>query len=133
VALGSSSSQWDLRVPMGSKSSWDLTMYQSDGLSPFVIAGHTFEYIVRTAPTAPDPPLVQLQSDVPAGPIPAGGGLIVVSVTPVSAVLTFAIYPPATALVPGTYFHGMWMDYADPVNAYNLFWGNFYIDPAVQP
>lgn len=133
--LGSSSVQWDLRAPLGSNISWTLSMFQADGITPFVMTGHTFEYVVKDEPGGqPGTTLIRLRSDASGSPTPAGGGLVSVAVTSVLAAVMFALYPPATTpLAVGTYYHAMWMDYADPVNALNLFWGQFMIDPAVQP
>lgn len=135
--LGNQSCQFDIRMPLGSNSSWTMSMYQADGISPFLIAGHTFEYVVYDAPfgSSPAPTLVvRLRSDVPGSPTPAGGGLITTISTQVQAAVMFALYPPATTpLQPQTYFHAMWMDYTDPVNKLNLFWGQLMLDPAGQP
>jgi hypothetical protein len=135
--LGNQSAALDIRMPLGSNSSWTVNLFQADGISPFVISGHTFEYIVSTAPFgAPSPgtTVIRLRSDTPGSPTPAGGGLITVVSTSTVAGINFALYPPATTpLTPITYYHALWMDYADPVNAYNLFWGQLMLDPAVQP
>ncbi len=135
--LGNQSAQFDIRMPLGSNSSWTMSMYQADGISPFVIAGHTFEYVVSTAPFGASPAgsvVIRLRSDVPASPTPAGGGLVLVISTAVQSAVQFALYPPATTpLSPTTYYHAMWMDYTDPANALNLFWGQLMLDPAVQP
>jgi len=135
--LGNQSAAFDLRMPLGSNSSWTMSMYQADGISPFLIAGHTFEYVVSTAPfgaASPGTVVVRLRSDATGSPTPAGGGLVSVISNSVQAAVAFALYPPATSpLTPATYYHAMWMDYADPVNALNLFWGQLMLDPAVQP
>lgn len=135
--LGNQSAQLDIRMPLGSNSSWTISLYQSDGISPFLIAGHTFEYVTYTAPFGASPPgskVIQLQSDVPGSPLPVGGGLITVISTTTQAGLNFSLYPPATLpLTPISYYHALWMDYADPVNKLNLFWGQLMLDPAVQP
>ncbi len=137
MAIGNQSAAFDIRAPIGSQIAWTMSMYQADGISPFVIAGHTFEYIVSTAPFGASPPgttVIKLRSDVPSSPTPAGGGSILVVSTAVQSAIQFALYPPATTpLSPSTYYHAMWMDYADPVNALNLFWGQLMLDPAVQP
>jgi hypothetical protein len=121
-------------------SSWVMSMYQADdGVTPFVIAGHTFEYVVNTAPFGiPNQPagteIIRLQSDQPGSPIPDGAGLITVISTSVQAAVSLALFPPATLpLTASTYYHALWMDYADPVNKTNLWWGNLFLDPAVQP
>jgi hypothetical protein len=137
MSIGNQSAAFDIRMPLGSNSSWTLSMYQADGISPFVIAGHTFEYLVSTAPPGASPSgtvVIRLRSDVPASPTPAGGGLINVISSAVQSAVQFAMYPPATTpLSAQTYYHALWMDYADPANAYNLFWGQLMLDPAVQP
>jgi hypothetical protein len=137
MAIGNQSAAFDIRMPLGSNSSWTMSMYQADGISPFVIAGHTFEYVVSTSPPGSSPPgtvVIRLRSDQTAFPTPSGGGLINVISTPVQSAVQFALYPPATSpLAPTTYYHAMWMDYADQVNAYNLFWGQLMLDPAIQP
>ncbi len=137
MALGNQSCAFDIRMPLGSNSSWTLSMYQADGISPFLIAGHTFEYIVSTAPFGASPAgstVIRLRSDQPGSPTPAGGGLIAVVSTSVVSQVQFALYPPATTpLASTTFYHAMWMDYADQANALNLFWGQLMLDPAVQP
>jgi hypothetical protein len=132
--LGNSSIQFDERSAWGSNVSWTLQMWQSDGVTPFVIAGHTFEYVVKVN-TADTSSVIKLRSDVPGSPTPVGGGLLTVVTAPLLAAVQFTLYPPATtALVPPLQcYHALWMDYADPVNALNLFWGNWYLDPAIQP
>lgn len=137
MPLGNSSVQWDTRLPVGSKWAWTLSMYQSDGVTPFVIAGHTFEYVIRSSPADTGTPLVRLRSDVPGSPIPSGGGLLAVVSTSVQAAVQLTLYPPGTSsavflTVPGTYYHALWMDYASPQNAMNLFWGQFMLDAAAQ-
>jgi len=110
-------------------------MFQSDGITPFLISGHTFEYVVNTEPggTA-GTEVIRLRSDSQGSPVPPGGGLISIISTSVQAAIQLALYPPATTpLTPTTYYHALWMDYADPVNALNLWWGQLMIDPAVQP
>ena len=135
--LGNQSVAFDLRMPAGSGAPWVVSMYQPDGISPFAIAGHTFEYVVSTAPFGASPAgtvVIRLQSDAPGSPTPAGGGLITVTSSTVLSAVQFTLYPPATTpLAPSVYYHSMWMDYADPVNAMNLFWGQLMLDPAVQP
>lgn len=125
-------------MPIGSQSSWQMNMYQADQISPFIIAGHTFEYVVYDGPFSPPQPppsqLVKLRSDVPLVPTPAGAGLLTVVSQLTQAFVTLALYPPATlALNAQTYYHAMWMDYGDPVNKLNLWWGQLMLDPAVQP
>jgi hypothetical protein len=136
VPIGNQSMQFDIRAPLGSNVSWSMYMYQSDGITPFLIAGHTFEYVVRTGPfgSAGATEVIRLQSDVPGSPVPAGGGLIAVVNTAVQTGIQLALYPPATTpLSPQVYYHALWMDYADPVNALNLWWGQLMLDAAVQP
>lgn len=135
--IGNQSQQFDIRMPLGSNSSWTMSMYQADGITPFLITGHTFEYVVLDAPFGASPPgvlKIKLRSDVPGSPTPVGGGLIALINTPVQTGIQLALYPPATTpLNPATYFHALWMDYADSVNALNLWWGQLMLDPAVQP
>lgn len=134
--LGNQSQQFDIRMPIGSNSSWSLYMYQSDGVTPFLITGHTFEYVVMTGPfgQAGSVEVIRLRSDTPGSPVPSGGGLIALINTTVQTGISFALYPPATTpLNPSTYYHALWMDYADPVNALNLWWGQLMLDPTVQP
>jgi hypothetical protein len=138
VALGSSSIQFDIRMPLGSNATWQMGMYQDDGVTPFpLITAHTFEYVCYTAPPGSSPPgseIIRLRSDFPGFPVPVAGGLLALISNPVLAAVSWALYPAATVLLsPATYFHALWMDYADPANATNLWWGNLYIDPAVQP
>lgn len=132
MPLGVSSVQWDLRLPWGSNVQWQFQLWQPGGITPFVVAGHTFEYIVRDASQNQ---VIKLRSDVPGSPSPAGAGLLAVVSNASLAAINFGLYPPATtALVPPlTYYHALWMDYADPVNATNLFWGQWFLDQAVQP
>ena len=133
--LGSSSVQWDLRAPIGSNISWTMSMYQADGVTPFIIAGHTFEYIVSSLPFGQGgTTLIRLRSDVPGSPVPAGGGLLTTFSSTGSAGIQWALYPPATTpLQAATFYHALWMDYADAANALNLWWGQLMLDPAVQP
>lgn len=136
MPLASTSTQLDMRVPFGSNVGWTFSMYQADGITPFVVAGHTFEYIVASGnPEAPPVTnVIRLRSDQAGSPLPVGGGLLTVINTAVQTGLQLALYPPATTpLAIGAYYHALWMDYADPVNALNLWWGQFYLDPAVQP
>jgi hypothetical protein len=132
--LGSSSVQFDIRVPWGSKASWAMQMWNLDGFTPFPVGSHTFEYVVRTTPTDVGTPVIRLRSDAPGTPTPAGGGLLSTTIVPTMAQVNLLIYPPATSALapPLTYYHGLWMDYADAVNATNLWWGQFMVDPAVQ-
>lgn len=132
MPLGVSSVQWDLRIPWGSNVQWQIQLWRTEGIEPFPITGHTFEYVVRDAPAGNL--IVALKSDVPGTPVPVGGGLLsIVNQTNLAAV-NLAMYPPATKTLtpPLTYFHALWMDYADPVNATNLFWGQWYVDAAAQ-
>jgi len=138
--IGNGSVNFDLRIPIGSNSAWQMAMYQAeDGVTPFVITGHTFEYVVSTAafglPNSPaGTEIIRLQSDEPGSPIPSGGGLITVISTAVLSAVSLALFPPATLpLEATTYYHALWMDYADPVNKTNLWWGSLFLDPAVQP
>lgn len=135
MPLGSSSNQWDLRLPWGSNTTWQIQLWTgADGTDPFPLAAHTFEYVVKVNPTD-TVPVIRLRSDQPGTPTPAGGGTITTSSTPTLTTVTLAMYPPASqALVPpGTWYHALWMDYADAVNATNLFWGQWMLDPAIQP
>lgn len=133
--LGNQSQQFDIRMPVGSNSSWSLYMYQADGITPFVITGHTFEYVVMTLPFGQGgTQVIRFRSDAPGSPVPTGGGLITVVNTSVQTGIQLALYPPATTLLAAqTYYHALWMDYADTVNALNLWWGQLMLDPAVQP
>jgi hypothetical protein len=113
-----------------------MYMWEQDGLTPFPIAGATFEYVVSTGPfgQAGATEVIRLQSDDQGNPIPTGGGLITVIDTSVQTGIVFALYPPATTpLQASTFYHALWMNYADPVNAVNLWWGSLFLDPAVQP
>lgn len=134
--LGNQSNQFDVRMPLGSQASWTISMFEQDGITPFAIAGHTFQYVVSTAPVGASPAgtvIIQLESDNSGNPTPSGGGLITVASSSVDSSVTLALFPPATsALTPITYYHALWMDYADPVNAYNMWWGQMMIDPTVQ-
>lgn len=135
--IGNQSCQFDIRMPLGSLSGWQMTMYQADQISPFIIAGHTFEYVVYDSPFGASPApslLVKLRSDAPGSPTPAGAGLLTVLSTLTQSSVNLSIYPPATLpLSPNTYFHALWMDYADPVNKLNLWWGQLMLDPTAQP
>lgn len=133
MPMGSSSLQWDLRVPWGSKMSWNVQLWQGDGTEPYALSP-TFEYVVK-ANVTDSSPLIRLRSDVPASPVPSGAGLLSTAVSLSLNQLTIALYPPATsALVPPvTYWHALWMNYGDPVNAQNLFWGQFFLDTSIQP
>lgn len=131
MSLGDSSVQWDLRMPIGSRADWLLSLFADDGVSPFPIAGHTFEYVVRQTATDTGSPLVRLQSDNPSGPTPANGGLLTVVSSAVESGLKMSWYPAATSpLTAKTYFHALWMDYADP-NARTCLWqGQFMLNAA---
>jgi len=133
MPLGVSSVQWDLRVPAGSNIQWQIQMWVTGGITPFPITGHTFQYIVRDAQGSSGNILVKLRSDVPGTPTPVGGGLLSITNTALLTAVNLALYPPATSplAAPGTFYHALWMDYADPVNAANIFWGTFFTDPAV--
>jgi hypothetical protein len=58
-----------------------------------------------------------------------------VTTTDLSSVI-LTLKPPATSALNLSQagfagYHALWMDYADAANATNLFWGQFYIDPAI--
>lgn len=136
--IGNQSQQFDIRAPIGSNITWTMYLYEGqDGVTPFSVAGLTFEYVVWTAPPGSSPAgevVIRIQSDNQGNPVPSGGGLITIINTSVQTGIQWALYPPATApLLPSTYYHAMWMAYADPVNATNLWWGQLMLDPAVQP
>lgn len=133
--IGNSSIQFDLRVPWGSQVNWTMLMYNSSGIVPFPdLASHTFEYLVKANVTDTNP-VIRLRSDQPGSPTPAGGGLITVNAGANQSSVVFQVYPPGTSALtpPLSYYHAMWMDYADPVNATCLWWGQWYLDPAIQP
>lgn len=133
MPMGSSSLQWDLRVPWGSKIAWNVQLWQGDGTEPYALSP-TFEYVVK-ANVTDSSPVIRLRSDVPASPVPTNGGLVSTSVSVNLNVLTITLAPPATsALVPPlVYYHALWMNYGDSSNAQNLFWGQFFLDTSIQP
>jgi hypothetical protein len=135
MALGSSSNQWDLRLPWGGNTTWDIQLWTGDdGTDPFPPGSHTFEYVVKAAP-ADTSPIIKITSDHAGSPTPAGAGEITIAGNSLLTTLTLALYPPASQALtpPGTWFHALWMDYADPEFATNLFWGQWMLDPAIQP
>lgn len=131
MPLGVSSVQWDMRMAWGSKTAWAFNMFKPGGIAPYTLAGHTFEYIVKAAPAGSA--LIKITSDT--GPVPANAGTLTEVVTASLASLILTLYPPATLplTAPLTAYHALWMDYGDANNARNLFWGNLYLDPSVQP
>lgn len=136
MPLGVSSMQWDLRIAWNSKTAWAFSLFQPGGIEPYTLTGHTFGYVVKTNPTDVSP-VILITSDGGGGaPIPANAGTLalVTSAELASVILTLQV--PATAGLPmsaGGYqgYHALWMDYADPLLARNLFWGQFYVDPAI--
>jgi hypothetical protein len=128
--------QWDLRIAWNSKVSWAFSLFQPGGIVPFNLSGHTFGYVVKLNP-ADVSPLILLTNDGGMGsPIPVGAGTLVpVTTTDLSSVI-LTLKPPATSALNLSQagfagYHALWMDYADAANATNLFWGQFYIDPAI--
>lgn len=133
--LVNQSNVFDVRMPLGSYAAWTLSLFQADNISPFPTTGHTLEYVVYTLPFGQGgTEVVRLRSDVPGSPTPSGGGLVSLINTTTQGGALIALYPPATTpLAAQTYYHALWMDYGDPINNVNLFWGQLMLDPAVQP
>jgi hypothetical protein len=136
MPLGVSSMQWDLRIAWNSKVSWAFSLFQPGGIVPYNLTGHTFAWVMKLNP-ADVSPLILLTTDGGlSSPIPANAGTLVeVTSTDLSSVI-LTLYPPATSALSLTNagfggFHALWMDYADAQQATNLFWGQFYVDPAI--
>lgn len=122
-----------MRIAWGGKVAWGFSLFNpGDTIDPFPLAGHTFEWLVKQNVTDSSP-LIKITSD--GSPTPANAGTLVVQSTALLSSLILTLQVPATSglSVPFSGYHALWMDHADAVNAVNLLWGQFYVDPSIQP
>ena len=132
MPLGVSSVQWDMRIAWGGKVAWAFSLFNPAGIEPFPPAGHTFEWLVKQN-VSDSSPLIKVTSD--GSPSPASAGTLTVQSTAVLTSVILTLQRPATTglSAPFSGYHALWMDYADANNAVNLLWGQFYLDPSIQP
>lgn len=132
MPLGVSSVQWDMRIARGGGVSWAFSVFKAGGIEPYNIAGHTFEWLVKAQPSDVSP-LIKLTTD--GSPTPTGAGTLTTLIQPLLSSVILALTQTATSALTAPFqgYHALWMDYADPSSARNLFWGQFYLDPAPQP
>lgn len=132
MPIGVSSVQWDLRMAWGSLTAWSFNMFQSGGIVPYTLTGHTFQYLVKTNPTD-SVPVIKINSD--SGLIPPNAGSLVAQSNASLASVILTLNKAATTGLTAPYqgYHALWMDYADPNLARNLVWGQFFLDPSIQP
>ncbi|HUN38485.1 MAG TPA: hypothetical protein VMU95_41370 [Trebonia sp.] len=135
MPLGVSSLQWDLRMAWGSFTQWSFNMFQPGGIVPYPPAEHTFAYVVKTNVTDADPVILLTSDGGDASPIPSGGGELAVQSSSLLTSVILTINPAATLPLGAPYqgYHALWMDYDVAGSERNLFWGQFYLDPSIQP
>lgn len=132
MPIGVSSVQWDMRIAWGGSVSWAFSMFKAGGIEPYAIVGHTFEWVVKANPTDVSP-LIRITSD--GTPTPANAGTLTLVTSTLLSSVVLALAPPATSALSAPFqgYHALWMDYASTASARNLLWGQFYLDPAIQP
>lgn len=119
--------EWTLVLPAGSLQQWTFTFTLPTTGAPSPIAGATWEYVVRTSPTASGSPLIQI------GTTASANGLITVTATTTLSQVLLDIYPAATAaLAPLTYAHALWMN-PGANSALCTFTGSFVVSGTPQP
>ena len=127
MAVSSSVLPWTLRMPAGSQQQWTftLTTQTPSGYTPYPIpGGATWEYVVRGTPTDIAGSLLSVTTTVTAS------GQITVISTAVLSQVTLSITATATVgLVPGTYYHCLWMQPSTP-SALAVFDGLLLVDGA---
>jgi hypothetical protein len=110
----------------GALQQWALTLTSPVTGQPYSISGATWEYAVRTSPSASGPPLIEITTN------PTADGAITVTSSATLSQAVLNIYPAATTVLSGTYYHALWLN-PGTESALPLFTGSLIISAVPQP